>query len=170
MAVSKVVFGERTLIDLTGDTVLPETLFAGETAHNAAGEKIVGTATQGGVQIPAYIETGTFTVEEDSSGPVIITLGGEPADFIYRADEIYDFLNIKINTTVGGNLAGRKETLTVNNKHELVYGVYASGYGISTEGNTVTFTSRTSLYPFRAGLTYRWFAWIKESAETVDIT
>ena len=30
------------LLDLTGDTVTPETLMAGVIAHNAAGERIVG--------------------------------------------------------------------------------------------------------------------------------
>lgn len=35
-------FGE-TLIDLSGDTVTPEVLVSGYTAHNAAGEPIVGS-------------------------------------------------------------------------------------------------------------------------------
>lgn len=43
MAVSKVVYGANTLMDLTDDTVTPEVLLSGETAHNAMGEKIVGT-------------------------------------------------------------------------------------------------------------------------------
>lgn len=46
MAVNKVVMntteGQETLIDLTGDTVTPETLAMGETAHSASGEQIVG--------------------------------------------------------------------------------------------------------------------------------
>lgn len=42
MAVNKVVYGKKTIIDLTEDTVTPETLLEGVTAHNAAGEKIVG--------------------------------------------------------------------------------------------------------------------------------
>ena len=43
MAVNQVVYGEETLIDLTNDTVTPSALAEGETAHNAAGEEIVGT-------------------------------------------------------------------------------------------------------------------------------
>ena len=42
MAVNKVEYGGNTLIDLTNDTVTPQTLMAGATAHNAAGEKIEG--------------------------------------------------------------------------------------------------------------------------------
>lgn len=45
MAISKVIYGEDTLMDLTADTVTAETLAAGTTAHNAAGEPVVGTVT-----------------------------------------------------------------------------------------------------------------------------
>lgn len=43
MAISKVVYGGNTLIDLTADTVKAEHLIAGYTAHGADGEKITGT-------------------------------------------------------------------------------------------------------------------------------
>lgn len=41
--VNKVVLGSDTLLDLTSDTVTPETLLIGTTAHNAKGETITGT-------------------------------------------------------------------------------------------------------------------------------
>ncbi len=44
---NKIIYGGRTLIDLTEDTVTPETLIKGATAHNAAGEKITGTLDHG---------------------------------------------------------------------------------------------------------------------------
>lgn len=43
MGVSKVNFGGDTLIDLTNDSVTAGTLAKGATAHNAAGEQVVGT-------------------------------------------------------------------------------------------------------------------------------
>lgn len=50
MANNKVQLSDGTvLLDLTGDTVTPETLLSGATAHNAAGEPIVGAATAGGI-------------------------------------------------------------------------------------------------------------------------
>ncbi len=50
MANNKVQLRDGTvLLDLTGDTVTPETLLSGVTAHNAAGEPIVGAATAGGI-------------------------------------------------------------------------------------------------------------------------
>ena len=52
MGVSKVDFAGNTLVDLTGDSVTPATLKKGETAHNAAGEQIVGTMEAGGSTTP----------------------------------------------------------------------------------------------------------------------
>lgn len=43
MAINKVVLGDTTLLDLTNDTVTPETLAEGATAHSASGEIIEGT-------------------------------------------------------------------------------------------------------------------------------
>ena len=44
MAVSKVIYGSSTLIDLTSDTVTAAKLFSGTTAHAADGTAITGTA------------------------------------------------------------------------------------------------------------------------------
>lgn len=43
MGISKVNFGRNTLIDLTNDSVTASTLAKGATAHNAAGEQVIGT-------------------------------------------------------------------------------------------------------------------------------
>lgn len=45
MAYNKVVYGGKTLMDLTGDSVTPDKLLAGETAHDKSGETIAGTCT-----------------------------------------------------------------------------------------------------------------------------
>lgn len=47
MNTNKVDFGGKTLIDLTNDTVTPETLAEGVTAHDASGEIIEGEAELG---------------------------------------------------------------------------------------------------------------------------
>lgn len=52
MAISKVVYAGRTLVDLTADTVSQSTLALGATAHGADGENISGTAPiYGGVSL-----------------------------------------------------------------------------------------------------------------------
>lgn len=48
MAVNKVEINGEVKLDLTQDTVTPENLLSGATAHNAAGERIVGAVTAGG--------------------------------------------------------------------------------------------------------------------------
>lgn len=45
MAINKVVFGGQTLIDLTGDTITPDKLAEGITAHDKSGVAITGTST-----------------------------------------------------------------------------------------------------------------------------
>ena len=47
MAVNKVVYGTTVLVDLTGDSVTPDKLAKGETAHDASGDPITGTMESG---------------------------------------------------------------------------------------------------------------------------
>ena len=42
MAISKVVFGNDTLIDISEDTVVASALLSGYTAHGASGDSITG--------------------------------------------------------------------------------------------------------------------------------
>lgn len=54
MGNSKINFGDETLIDLTGDSVTPEAMLAGVTAHNAAGDPIEGTLVPGDMKTAVY--------------------------------------------------------------------------------------------------------------------
>lgn len=63
MGNSKIVYGGRALIDLTNDTVTAEKLKAGETAHDKAGNPIVGT-----------LETGAYDVTSTDNGDGTQTL------------------------------------------------------------------------------------------------
>ena len=47
MAVSKIVYDGRALIDLTADTVTADALLSGTPAHDKAGNLIVGTIADG---------------------------------------------------------------------------------------------------------------------------
>ena len=47
MAVNKVVYETTVLVDLTEDTVTPDKLLKGATAHDASGEPITGTLEAG---------------------------------------------------------------------------------------------------------------------------
>lgn len=70
MAINKVDFGDRTLIDLTADSVTPQTMLKGTTAHNAAGEPIEGavvTAPLSDVTPSAPTEAGSAGTAEKAS-------------------------------------------------------------------------------------------------------
>lgn len=57
MAVNKVIYGKNTLIDLTGDTVTKSSLLKGVTAHDKAGNKIVGIY-EAGEEVNSILENG----------------------------------------------------------------------------------------------------------------
>lgn len=57
MAISKVVYGEETLIDLTEDTVDADSLALGISAHSSNGEPIVGLAPKTWTGTKAQYET-----------------------------------------------------------------------------------------------------------------
>lgn len=76
MAVNKVVYGNETLIDLTSDTVVPEVLRKGYTAHKADGTVITGEY--------GVMASGKYPSEEkyydglqDSAGVMILDTSGE---------------------------------------------------------------------------------------------
>lgn len=69
MAVNKVVLGEDTLIDLTADTVSADKLSKGVTAHDMAGEAIVGTMESTGGK--EYTFTDGLT---ETDGTVVLDL------------------------------------------------------------------------------------------------
>lgn len=55
MAINKVMVGDRVLIDMSGDTVTPETMQEGITGHDARGEPITGTHTCTDIGTGAYV-------------------------------------------------------------------------------------------------------------------
>ena len=65
MAVNKVEINGETKLDLTQDTVTPESLLFGVTAHNAAGEEITGSMGS----IKTYTASiGTTWTEDSNTG------------------------------------------------------------------------------------------------------
>lgn len=54
MGVNKLVINEEVKLDLSGDTVQPDKLLAGETAHDKAGEPITGTLASVAQATPTF--------------------------------------------------------------------------------------------------------------------
>lgn len=71
--VNKVVLGNETLIDLTGDTVTANSLLAGATAHDNRGEQI-----QGAVSVPTDLDDlSDVSLSSPASGDVLFNDGTE---------------------------------------------------------------------------------------------
>jgi len=78
VAINQVIYNGSSLIDLTADTVTPETLAEGITAHDATGEIITGVmqAASGGLTLPdGYeMEMGVYIPDSDVSSAVTLNL------------------------------------------------------------------------------------------------
>ena len=72
MAISKVVYGGQTLIDLTADTVKADKVLKGYTTHGADGELITGTCTY-----DANTQDATATEAEILSGKTAYNKGNK---------------------------------------------------------------------------------------------
>lgn len=85
MAVNKVVLGEDTLIDLTADTVSADKLSKGVTAHDMAGEPIVGTMEAGG-----GASADEATIITNAEGKLETAIGGKWVDGLVDGPVIVD--------------------------------------------------------------------------------
>lgn len=66
--VNKVILGNETLIDLTGDTVSANSLLAGATAHDARGEQITGN-----VSVPTDLDDlGDVSITTPTEGQALV--------------------------------------------------------------------------------------------------
>lgn len=70
--INKVIYGGRTLIDLTGDTITPDKLAEGITAHDKSGATITGTNTY-----DSDTQDATATVAEILSGRTAYARGAK---------------------------------------------------------------------------------------------
>ena len=72
MAISKVIYGGETLIDLTADTVVADKLLKGIKAHGANGEPITGTC-----EFDANTQDATAAADEILSGKTAYNKGSK---------------------------------------------------------------------------------------------
>lgn len=96
MAISKVVYGGNTLIDLTADTVEASKLLVGITAHGADGEAITGTCNY-----DANTQDATATAAEILSGKTAYNKGARVTG------------TMKNNGAVTGTISTKTGTYTV---------------------------------------------------------
>lgn len=157
MAVNKVVINDKTVLDLTGDTVTPSDLVEGVTAHDATGTQITGTrpATSG-----TDTSDATATAKDIARGKTAYVQGakitgdlyecvkGETKSYFTWGSEYVtlgkegsnDVVNIKIPWM------GNDEIMRVGSYIEL--GAYTTLFGDATAADVIsgkTFTSTAGL-------------------------
>ena len=96
MAISKVVYGGNTLIDLTGDTVVADKLLKGYKAHGADGEVVEGSCT-----FDADTQDATATATEILVGKTAYNKGNKVTG------------TMKNNGAVSGKISTKTGTYTV---------------------------------------------------------
>jgi hypothetical protein len=80
--VNRVEYAGSTLIDLTGDTVTPETLAKGVTAHDASGAPITGTMEAGVYEQVTFIpNSGATTQTLGTSAAVVNNISSRAAGY-----------------------------------------------------------------------------------------
>lgn len=85
MGVNKIVYGGTTKLDISNDTVTPETLLQGYTAHNNSGEAIVGS------YVPDLKEkhTATITRTSENSDVVYVRYPGKSGTKYYTSGNTF---------------------------------------------------------------------------------
>ena len=96
MAVSKVIYGGRTLIDLTADTVTADKILKGYTTHGANGELMTGTC-----EYDANTQDATAADSEILSGKIAYVKGVKKTG------------TMKNNGAVSGSISTKDGTYTV---------------------------------------------------------
>lgn len=149
MGISKVNFGGDTLIDLTNDSVTAGTLAKGATAHNAAGEQVVG----------ALDVKGTFYVTVTQGDDNSATADKTPAE-VYAAYAAGYAVYALVKFRDYGDPFILSLVFAVNNSEDLMLGFAATG---STGSNSrPQYMCVSSLIGF-------WSAWRGTLAREEDI-
>lgn len=130
----------EVLVDLTSDTVTPEALAQGYTAHDASGAPIVGTATGGSMVIRDEQDSHGGTIRHITAGNVVtgtiqITSNGTVDVASYADAEVSvsgGASNVVMGTFTAGT-AGTAQTVSINysgNGYPVSVSIYANdGFG-----------------------------------------
>lgn len=138
MAVNKVVYGNQTLVDLTEDTVTPETLAVGVTAHDKSGNIIVGTMQ------PSHYEkkSGTLTMTSGSTTTLTLDLT-KPSDlaevYLYKSSGTIPNLAITSLSASYGTLDTVElvqATVSSSNTQKVIAGATQLSIVVKPNGNT----------------------------------
>lgn len=113
MGINKVQYGNRTLIDLTNDTVATNTLLEGITAHDRSGALITGTLPTPSFQTKTKTYTPTTSQQTDTILPDTGYDGLSEVDVTVNAMPTMTLPQFMSNTSSGTFINGLQGTTTV---------------------------------------------------------
>lgn len=147
--VNKVVYGSRTLIDLTGDTITADKILSGLTAHDKSGAPITGTcsfdvdSTDATVAVAemlegktAYARGSKLTGTMPNKGAVNGTIAAKEEEFTIPTGFHDGGGKVSIDTTEKSKIiaANIKEGVTILG----VTGTLAPASGVKAQSKTIT--------------------------------
>lgn len=117
MKVNKVVIstpnGEEVLLDLTKDTVTPDTLADGETAHDASGDAIIGAAFGAILTVEEVFEGVKITAtNKDSTSTAILKNGTDGTAVPMMTEDVAGIAKVGDNLCI--DTAGRLSVVTTD--------------------------------------------------------
>ena len=121
MAVNKVEVNGETKLDLTQDTVTPENLLSGATAHNAAGERISGAVAPVRYDVAQDLTSDQKNQARDNIGAA--SLG---ADGKVPASQLPEISSVKTYTATIGTTWVKDENTGVKTQTVAIAGVKAA--------------------------------------------
>ena len=138
MGVNRVDYGSKTLIDLTGDTVVSEVLQQGYRAHGADGEVVTGTLE---ISVPRADALKPY--REDLNSGTITTGAWNPENPTNTyADEYQVVANHRYFLTLGGTVGNRFRVLfTTQEVSQAIANI--SGTSINMTNNPAAYSNVT---------------------------
>lgn len=130
MPVNKIVYGGNTLIDLSNDTVAPEGLLTGITAHDRSGAQITGTMVAGPTNVQ-YCEINITSAIGGSTGSHVIPVSQSVTQWL--ADH-YNSSGITVNFTSAFQIMQQYSVMSSWATDHYVLGV--TTYGLAAYNGT----------------------------------
>lgn len=121
MAVNKVEVDGEVKLDLTQDTVTPETLLSGSTAHNAAGERISGAVAPVRYDVAQDLTSDQKNQARDNIGAASLDTDGK-----VPSSQLPEISSVKTYTATIGTTWVEDENTGVKTQTVTISGVKAS--------------------------------------------
>lgn len=124
MGVNKLVINEEVKLDLSGDTVQPDKLLAGETAHDKAGEPITGTLASVAQATPVF--QSSIIQESGSSYFQLQATATQQAGVVPTGTKSAVY-KIPANSALVSSVPGTTRRLALNKGHYTTSDLYIAG-------------------------------------------